>query len=682
MSGVTASLSDDGAAVLLGEPNTASRLRYAGLKSWDAEGTELVSRLAVSEQTIVLRVDDARAVYPVTIDPALTRTEDAKLTAGDKAIGDRFGIEVSVFGDTLVVGADWDDDEGDKSGSAYVFVRNTTSAICTETGTVDLWCQEAKLTAFDGAMKDQFGFSVAIASNTVVVGALFDDTTAGLRTGSAYVFERSGTTWTEQAKLLSADLASNDDFGENVRISEDENTLVVGGYRNDDFGSNSGSAYVFVRNTTSAICTETGSVDPWCQQAKLTASDGAAEDRFGIRTSISGDTILVGAFGDDSFTGSAYVFVRSGTTWTQQAKLIASGGAALDFFGGWVAVSGDTAVAGASNDDGGRGSAYVFVRSGTTWSEQAKLIASDPGSQDLFGFRVALSEGEVVVGALNHDSSTGAAYVYDFAGPLTSNVMADPNPASVAQAIILSAELDDTDPGGSTVVSAEYKIRDADDLPVADGTGDNTDCPSPDYLCPVDDPFDDIMEDVEVTIPLGVVASLGPGVYEACVRGADANGNVGDFEQDGACTFLVIYDPSAGFVTGGGSIISPTGAYIDNPALTGKAQFGFVSKYKKGANVPTGNTHFQFKTAGLEFKSTEYEWLVIAGPLAQYKGSGTINDAGDFGFMLTAKDADISGGPPNDTFRIKIWDNGPGNGVVYDNGTNQEIDHGSIKIHN
>jgi PKD repeat protein len=146
--------------------------------------------------------------------------------------------------------------------------------------------------------------------------------------------------------------------------------------------------------------------------------------------------------------------------------------------------------------------------------------------------------------------------------------------------------------------------------------------------------------------------------------------------------YVVIYDPNGGFVTGSGWINSPAGAYTRDSTLTGKAAFGFVSKYLKGANVPTGSTEFQFKVGNLNFKSTAYDWLVIAGTKAQYKGSGTINGAGSYGFMLTA----IDGTP--DKFRIKIWDKIFGV-VVYDNmlgaaddatpGT--ALEGGSIVIH-
>jgi hypothetical protein len=151
-------------------------------------------------------------------------------------------------------------------------------------------------------------------------------------------------------------------------------------------------------------------------------------------------------------------------------------------------------------------------------------------------------------------------------------------------------------------------------------------------------------------------------------------------------SLFVAYDPSGGFVTGGGWIDSPLGAYKPNPSLTGKANFGFVSKYQKGANVPTGDTEFQFKSGNLNFKSTSYDWLVVAGSKAQYKGNGTINGAGNYSFLLTA----IAGSGNNtDRFRLKIQDGG--GGVVYDSAVSgpDDIDNspttalagGSIQVH-
>lgn len=176
------------------------------------------------------------------------------------------------------------------------------------------------------------------------------------------------------------------------------------------------------------------------------------------------------------------------------------------------------------------------------------------------------------------------------------------------------------------------------------------------------------------------------GVYSVAITISDddAAGATSKFE------YVVVYDPNGGFVTGGGWINSPAGAYTADPAMTGRANFGFVSKYQKGANKPTGETEFQFKAGNLNFHSTVYEWLVVAGAKAQYKGSGTINGAGDYGFLLTATDGQVSGGGGVDKFRIKIVDKVAGT-VVYDNvhGVSDDLDAadpqaiggGSIVVH-
>jgi len=312
----------------------------------------------------------------------------AELTASDAAADDYFGLSVSVSGDTVVVGAAYDDDGGSESGSAYVFVRSG--------GT---WTQQAKLTASDAAAGDYFGYSVSVSGDTIVVGAFMDDA-GGNQSGSAYVFIRSGGTWSQQAKLTASDGAAYDHFGRSVSVSSD--TVVVGAAYDDDGGSSSGSAYVFIR-----------SGGTWTQQAKLTASDAAAGDDFGYSVSVSGDTIVVGAFMDDdggSGSGSAYVFVPSGGTWTKQAKLTASDAAAGDLFGRSVSVSGDTVVVGAYGDDDGgsySGSAYVFHGPGGVFLEHRKLTASDAAADDFFGYSVSVSGDTVVVGA-DHDDDDGA----------------------------------------------------------------------------------------------------------------------------------------------------------------------------------------------------------------------------------------------------------------------------------
>jgi MYXO-CTERM domain-containing protein len=252
--------------------------------------------------------------------------------------------------------------------------------------------QQAKLVASDGATNDRFGHSVSVSGDTAVVGA--DGKSSS--TGAAYVFARSGSTWTPQAKLVASDGSLNDTFGSSISVSGD--TTVVGA---SGKSSSTGAAYVFVRSGSA-----------WSQQAKLLASDGAAVDYFAYSVSVSGDTAVAGAPYAGSYYGAAYVFVRSGTAWTQQAKLLADDGAAVDYFGFSVSVWGDTAIVGAYQKSSGTGAVYVFVRSAGAWTQQAKLLASDGAVVDSFGWSVSLSVDTAVVGAYNKGSGTGAAYVF------------------------------------------------------------------------------------------------------------------------------------------------------------------------------------------------------------------------------------------------------------------------------
>jgi hypothetical protein len=183
-----------------------------------------------------------------------------------------------------------------------------------------------------------------------------------------------------------------------------------------------------------------------------------------------------------------------------------------------------------------------------------------------------------------------------------------------------------------------------------------------------------------------------PGVYAVKLIVTDGAGQSAEdtTTPDGLPAMIVVYDPNGGFVTGGGWINSPPGAYRPDESLSGKANFGFVSKYQKGANTPTGETEFQFKAGDLNFHSTTYQWLVVAGAKAQYKGTGRVNGVDGYSFMLTATDGQVSGGGGVDKFRIKIWETSTGD-VVYDNnfGASDDIDvadpqaisGGSIVIH-
>ncbi|WP_437895446.1 MYXO-CTERM sorting domain-containing protein [Sorangium sp. So ce124] len=266
--------------------------------------------------------------------------------------------------------------------------------------------QQAKLLASDAAATDFFGDSVALSGDTALVGAYGHDD-AGPVAGSAYVFVRSAGVWTQQAKLVATDAAADKYFGTSVALSGD--TALVGASGDADHGLNAGAAYVFAR-----------SAGVWTQQAKLVATDAAEGDYFGISVALSGDTALLGTPGDDdkgSSSGAAYVFVRSAGVWTQQAKLVATNGAALDYLGSAVALSGDTALVASPGGHGFQpGSAYVFVRSAGVWTQQASLHARDPARDDTFGSAVALSGDTALVGAQGDDDDeivdSGSAYVF------------------------------------------------------------------------------------------------------------------------------------------------------------------------------------------------------------------------------------------------------------------------------
>jgi hypothetical protein len=363
----------NGTALSFKDARGKTVVTYSGLTVSDAEGRNLPARFAAEGSGVRLLVDEGWARYPITVDPI---AQQAYLQASNITVGGNFGISVAISGDTVVVGSNGErtgenGQDAAFAGAAYVFVRNGTT-----------WTQQAYLKAPKPKSLDSFGISVAISGNTVVVGAFGED---------------------------------SDD------VLEDED--------------NSGGAYVFVR---------TGSA--WTQQGHLTATNPHILDNFGVSVAISGDTVVVGAYGQSSSAGAAYVFARSGISWNEQAFLQASNSDADDQFGFSVAISGDKIIVGAfgessdangvngnQSDNGalGAGAAYVFVRNGTVWSQQAYLKASNSDTGDGFGESVALSGNTAVVGAGGESSnakgvdgdqadnsapSAGAAYVFTASG--------------------------------------------------------------------------------------------------------------------------------------------------------------------------------------------------------------------------------------------------------------------------
>jgi hypothetical protein len=372
---------------------------YSGLVAWDAAGNDLPASMHASEGRLVLRVDDAGASYPVTVDPWIW-SEQAKLTDGAAATNDTFGSGIAVSGDTALVGVAGDDDGGANKGSAFVYLRTGTT-----------WTEQAMLTASDGVAADAFGHSVALEGDTAVVGALLGDGLTG-DAGTAYVFTRSGTVWTEEAKLTASEGGTGDEFGSSVAVSGD--TAVVGAKGDNTPAVSGGSMYVFTRSGT-----------VWNEEQRLVAADTAPADALGTSVSVDGDTAIAGAPTDNVFgfdSGSVYVFDRVGTTWTQTTKLTPSDSNPEDHFGTSAALSGDSIVAGSpfDDDDGAiSGSAYVFTRSGTVWSQEAKLTAGDAAAGDEFGQSVQIDGDTVAVGAPEEDevaNNAGAAYVFQRVG--------------------------------------------------------------------------------------------------------------------------------------------------------------------------------------------------------------------------------------------------------------------------
>jgi hypothetical protein len=445
-------------------------LRYTGLTATDARGRSLPARLKLSGGHLRVRVDDAKARYPLTIDPFV---QQAKLTAADGEAADELGHSVAISGDTIVAGAIGDDIGGNSSqGSAYVFAKPAS-------GWQDA-TQTAKLTASDGAAGDQLGRSVAISGDTIVAIsagkraiyafvkpsggwqsatqtakltssdaelltfegspnlAVSGDTIVGLagidpqdppHTG-ALVFTKPAGGWqdaTQQTAKLTAsdDEAGDDDNFTSVAVSDD--TVVVGaGFEETGTEIKSeGAAYVFAKPA--------GGWQDSTQNAKLTLSDRQPFDRLGWSVGVSGDTVVASAPFDEQGTageftahGSVNVYVKPAGGWqdaTQTARLTASDAANKNELGrDTVAISGNRIVAGADADffdSTGPGAAYVFAKPAGGWqdgTQTAKLTASDGATHDLFGQSVGVSGHTIVAGAPLHtvgaNSRQGTAYVF------------------------------------------------------------------------------------------------------------------------------------------------------------------------------------------------------------------------------------------------------------------------------
>jgi hypothetical protein len=327
---------------------------------------------------------------------AMEWIQQTKLTASFPAAGDQFGSDVSISSDNAIVGADRNDYNGTWSGAAYVFQRTNTG-----------WVRQDMLVPSDGNVGDRFGNSVYINGNYLIVGAYWDNDN-GANSGSAYIYRKDVTGWVLDAKIRASDGTKDDWFGNDVSI--DGNYAIVGAVLDDNNGINRGSAYIFRRDGSN-----------WIQQAKLVAEDGQAGDEFGGSVCVKGNYAVIGAIGNDDSgedAGAAYIFVRNGDDWIQQARLIPSDGTAGDQFGNSVSIDGNYAVVAAHLDaDMGSesGSVYVFNRIGQNWAQQAKLTAPDGNSNDFFGQGVSIDSSYVIVGVPYDDDSggnSGAVYIF------------------------------------------------------------------------------------------------------------------------------------------------------------------------------------------------------------------------------------------------------------------------------
>lgn len=380
-----------------GEGHTS--LSMSHLYVTDANGERLPAWLSVNSGTVSIHFDDKGAKYPIDIDPLIAVLE-AKIPTPGNTPNDQFGYGLAFSGNTALVSAPKSDEMGTDSGSAYVFVRQSPG----------VWVQQGpKLLPADGRPGQWFGYSVALSGDTALITAPFD-TDNGTAAGAAYVFVLNGGTWTQQAKIKPSDNKVGDVFG--IAGALNGNRIVVGAHGCDSpsNGNESGAAYLFTR--TAGV---------WTQEQKLVASDGEAGELFGTTVTVSPNAVGVASVYDDDqgfHSGSMYMFASNGVSWVQQQKLLAPSGKAGDVFGYWAAISGDTMVVSAALYDDGVansdfGAAFVYVQAANTWNLQQKLAAPDRKAGDWFGSHVAIEGNSLMVGAQQTDEfgvDSGSAY--------------------------------------------------------------------------------------------------------------------------------------------------------------------------------------------------------------------------------------------------------------------------------
>jgi hypothetical protein len=320
-------------------------------------------------------------------------SHQAKVVHSSASNGHRFGQSAAIHGNYAVVGT-----PGTSQGEAYVFFRTGSS-----------WAQQAKLVDPSPTTGDDFGIEVAIQGSTIAITSLSDDDGAN-NSGAIHIFNRSGTSWSHVQKIKQSPATADSKFGEHIHMSGDY--LIASCMRLNNPTDKEGAAFIFYYNGSS-----------WSQQAKVEASDKQVDDQFGKSVGMDTDNVIVGAMEEDtggSNAGSAYIFTRSGTSWTQQAKIQATGTNANDRFGYKAAISGDYAVVSAPGRNSGDGEAIVFKRTGSSWSQHQVLVPSNLVSGDLFAQSVDIQGTTIAVGAQNADfggvSEAGSVWIWELSG--------------------------------------------------------------------------------------------------------------------------------------------------------------------------------------------------------------------------------------------------------------------------
>ena len=328
-----------------------------------------------------------------------------KLVPSDGAAGDKFARSVAIRGNTIVVGSYYDDNKG----SAYVFSNSG-----------GVWTQKQKIVAPDAAIGDKFGCSVAIDNNTIVVGAYGDD----IQTGSASVFVLNGSSWVFQQKITASDAQSGDNFGYSVAI--DNNTILIGAMNDDHSGNtDAGSAYLYKRQDTTWIeqtilrASDSGPAQHFGYSVAIDGNSAVVGAYEG-----NGDVVL-GA-------GAAYVFAKINNNWVEQQKLFDANDPCYgDDFGFAVAIKNDKILVGCPLDfvDGNEtGSVFEFTHTGTNWVQTDRFAAGDANTNDRFGASLALSGRHTIIGApnnINNNKSTGAAYMFSENNAVTGDFDGD-----------------------------------------------------------------------------------------------------------------------------------------------------------------------------------------------------------------------------------------------------------------